>query len=69
MATTIRVLVAELLEAGFTLKKGGKGSHRKFKHAPSGQTALICHHDGDDAPDYLIKQVRQKIRKATAVGE
>lgn len=30
---------------------------------------MICHHDGDDAPDYLIKQVRQKISKATAAGE
>lgn len=33
MATRVRNIVAELIEAGFTLKKGGKGSHRKYWHA------------------------------------
>lgn len=69
MATRVRDIVAELIEAGFTLKKGGKGSHRKYWHAKSGVIAIICRQDSDDAPSYLIKQVRAKISEATGSGE
>lgn len=68
MATKTANLVAELVKAGFYRKKGGKGSHRKFEHAESGITATICRKDGDDAPPYLIKEVRAKIRKAKSKG-
>lgn len=69
MATRIRDIVAELIKAGFRQIPGGKGSHRKFKHAPSGVIAVVCHKDGDDAPVYLCKQIRAKISKATGKGE
>lgn len=69
MATRIRDIVAELIKAGFRQIPGGKGSHRKFKHDPSGVIAVVCHKDGDDAPVYLCKQIRAKISKATGKGE
>lgn len=69
MATRVRDIVAELIEAGFMLKKGGKGSHRKYWHAKSGIIAIICRHDAEDAPAYLIKQIRAKISEATGSGE
>lgn len=68
MATRIRDIVAELIAAGFRRIDGGKGSHRKYWHAESGEKAVICRRDGDDAPAYLIKQVRAKISKATGKG-
>ncbi len=69
MATRIRDIVAELTKAGFRLIPGGKGSHRKFKHAASGVIAVVCRKDGDDAPVYLCKQIRAKISEATGKGE
>jgi len=42
---------------------GGKGSHRKFRHARSPGFVLISGHDGDDAQHYQEKQVRHAIRK------
>ena len=69
MATRIRDIVAELIRNGFEQTKHGKGSHRRYKHRESGISATIPGKDGDDAKPYLIKQIREKISKATAVGE
>ena len=61
--------MGELTANGFVLTKGGKGSHRRYKHAASGLSATICGKDGDDAKPYLVKQVRTTIGKATGKGE
>ena len=61
--------MGELTANGFVLTKGGKGSHRRCKHAASGLSATICGKDGDDAKPYLVKQVRTTIGKATGKGE
>lgn len=65
MATKTRELVAMLIRNGFLLEKGrGKGSHRRFKH-PSNVIVTICGHDGDDAPKYLERHVRDAISEAS----
>lgn len=69
MPIKIREIVAELTANGFVLTKGGKGSHRRYKHQASGLSATICGKDGDDAKPYLVKQVRATIGKATGKGE
>lgn len=69
MPIKIREIVAELTANGFVLTKGGKGSHRRYKHQASGLSATICGKDGDDAKPYLVKQVRTTIGKATGKGE
>ena len=62
MPRKIRELVAELQGAGFVLVPGGKGSHRKFRHADFQGSVLLSGHDGDDAYAYQEKQVRNAIR-------
>lgn len=70
MATKIRNLVASLMSQGFELTKFGKGSHRRFKHHPTGVSVTIPGKDGDDAKSYLEKQVRQAIENvATRSGD
>ena len=69
MPIKIREIVAELTASGFVLTKGGKGSHRRYKHQASGLSATICGKDGDDAKPYLVKQVRTTISRATGTGE
>lgn len=61
--------MAELTANGFVLTKGGKGSHRRYKHQASGLSATICGKDGNDAKPHLVKQVRATIGKATGKGE
>ena len=65
MPETIGDLVKKLRKAGFTMvsKQRGKGSHRRFYHPKQGVSPVtICHHDSDDAPSYLIKQVNKAIQ-------
>jgi predicted RNA binding protein YcfA (HicA-like mRNA interferase family) len=61
----IRQLVVELEKAGFSLVPGGKGSHRKFRHARFAGSVILSGKDGDDARYYQEKQVRNAIREAT----
>jgi predicted RNA binding protein YcfA (HicA-like mRNA interferase family) len=51
-----------LRKAGFAFRPG-KGSHTIWSH-PSlpGTKVTLAGHDGDDAKDYLEKQVKQAIR-------
>ena len=44
---------------------GGKGSHRKFRHARLPGSVILSGGDGDDAHHYQEKQVRNAIREAT----
>jgi len=60
----IRQLIADLERAGFLLVPGGKGSHRKFRHAKLPGSVILSGHDGDEAHHYQEKQVRNAIRDA-----
>lgn len=53
----IRQLIADLERAGFSRISGGKGSHRKFKHAGFEGFVLISGQEGDDAQRYQERQV------------
>ena len=44
---------------------GGKGSHRKFRHARFPGSVILSGADGDDAHHYQEKQVRNAIREAS----
>jgi predicted RNA binding protein YcfA (HicA-like mRNA interferase family) len=61
----IRQLIADLEKAGFVLRTGGKGSHRKFRHPKRAGSLILSGHDGDDARYYQEKQIRNAIREAT----
>jgi predicted RNA binding protein YcfA (HicA-like mRNA interferase family) len=61
----IRQLVSDLAKAGFMPVPGGKGSHRKFRHARFPGSVILSGADGDDAHHYQEKQVRNAIREAT----
>jgi len=65
MPRKIRQLVSELAKAGFMSVPGGKGSHRKFRHARLPGSVILSGSDGDDAHHYQEKQVRNAIREAT----
>ena len=61
MPKKIRELIKELKQAGF-LNRGGKGSHRNFRH-PSGVVLTLSGKTGDDAKPYQEKMVKQKIKE------
>ena len=63
MPRKIRQLVADLERAGFALTPGGKGSHRKFRHAKFGGAVILSGRDGDDAQHYQEKQIRNALRE------
>ena len=65
MPREIRPLVSDLDLAGFELVSGGKGSHRKFRHAQYSGSVIFSRKDGDDAKHYQEKQVRNAIREVT----
>jgi predicted RNA binding protein YcfA (HicA-like mRNA interferase family) len=65
MPRKIRQLVSDLAKAGFMSVPGGKGSHRKFRHARLPGSVILSGADGDDARHYQEKQVRNAIREAT----
>ncbi|MSU59643.1 MAG: type II toxin-antitoxin system HicA family toxin [Pedosphaera sp.] len=65
MPRKIRQLVSDLEQAGFGLVPGGKGSHRKFRHAEFPGSVILSGKDGDDAQFYQEKQVRNAVREVT----
>jgi predicted RNA binding protein YcfA (HicA-like mRNA interferase family) len=65
MPRKIRQLVSDLAKAGFRSVPGGKGSHRKFRHARLPGAVILSGADGDDAHYYQEKQVRNAVREAT----
>lgn len=57
----IRELRAELERAGF-VDRGGKGSHRKFRH-PSGAQVVLSGQSGDDAHRYQERLVKEALHQ------
>ena len=64
MPPKVATLVRELERAGF-VSRGGKGSHRNYRH-PKGQRVTISGNLGDDAKPYQEREVRRKIEEAQA---
>ncbi len=58
----IRELIKDLKRAGFT-DRGGKGSHRNFKH-PGGSRVTVSGSLGEDAKGYQERDVAQAIRES-----
>lgn len=61
MPRKIRQLIADLGPQ----VPGGKGSHRKFRHARFVGSVIVSGQDGDDAHHYQEKQVRNAIREVS----
>jgi predicted RNA binding protein YcfA (HicA-like mRNA interferase family) len=62
MARKIRHLIRDLKDAGF-VNRGGKGSHRNFKH-PKGARVTVSGNPGDDAKPYQEREVRRAIEES-----
>jgi predicted RNA binding protein YcfA (HicA-like mRNA interferase family) len=62
MPRKLRELMAELKRAGF-VERGGKGSHRNFKH-PSGVKITLSGKAGDDAKPYQEQAVQDAIEES-----
>ncbi len=67
MPRKVRELIAELQRAGFS-NRGGKGSHRNFRHI-DGVDITISGKAGSDAKKYQEKTVRTAIAQASSEGE
>jgi predicted RNA binding protein YcfA (HicA-like mRNA interferase family) len=63
MPRKLRQLIADLETAGFERTVGGKGSHRKFRHARFAGSVILSGRDGDDAQHYQEKQIRHAIQE------
>jgi predicted RNA binding protein YcfA (HicA-like mRNA interferase family) len=61
MPKKIRELIQKLKKAGF-VDRGGKGSHRNFKH-PSGGKITLSGNPAHDAKKYQERDVEQMIRE------
>ena len=59
MPPKVRELM-EILEAAGFRNRGGKGSHRNFRH-PLGVNITISGHAGDDAKPYQVNDVRRAL--------
>jgi predicted RNA binding protein YcfA (HicA-like mRNA interferase family) len=62
MARKIRHLIRDLKDAGF-VNRGGKGSHRNFKH-PKGARVTVSGNPGDDAKPYQEREVWRAIEES-----
>lgn len=62
MPRKIRQLISDLEKAGF-INKGGKGSHRNYKHL-KGMRVTISGKLGDDAKPYQEREVKRKIEES-----
>jgi predicted RNA binding protein YcfA (HicA-like mRNA interferase family) len=49
--------------AGWRLKSGGKGSHRKFAHPRSRRKVILSGASGADAHHYQEKLVKSAVRE------
>lgn len=65
MPPKIRELISALNRAGFR-DRGGKGSHRNFRH-PKGPYLTLSGKSGDDAMRYQERIVKQKIDEANSL--
>lgn len=65
MPKKIRELIAELEAAGFS-NRGGKGSHRNYRHAKSKAKVIVSGQPGQpgaDAKPYQERKVSEAIRR------
>jgi predicted RNA binding protein YcfA (HicA-like mRNA interferase family) len=62
MPRKVRELMRDLEKAGF-VARGGKGSHRKYKHPTTKSVVLLSGRPGDDARAYQAKKVLLAIQK------
>jgi predicted RNA binding protein YcfA (HicA-like mRNA interferase family) len=62
MPRKIRELIRDLAKAGF-VERGGKGSHRTFKHV-NGAIITISGNTGDDAQPYQERGVAKAIEES-----
>ena len=62
MPRKIKDLICDLERADF-VNRGGKGSHRNFKH-PSGIKITISGKSGDEAKRYQEREVKVVINEA-----
>lgn len=62
MPRKIRQLIKDLEKAGF-FNRGGKGSHRNYKHE-KGMIITISGKLGDDAKPYQEKLVKLRIKES-----
>ncbi|MCK5785821.1 MAG: type II toxin-antitoxin system HicA family toxin [Candidatus Sabulitectum sp.] len=67
MPKKIRELIQKLRKAGF-VDRGGKGSHRNFKHS-SGVTITISGNSGSDAKMYQGRSVEIVICEVNSKNE
>lgn len=63
MPPKIRELIKKLEKAGFEVR-GGKGSHRNFKH-PKGPKITLRGNPEEDAKAYQERDMERAIREAT----
>ncbi len=63
MPPKIRELIRDLESAGFR-NEGGKGSHRKFRHA-KGAAVTLSGNTGQDAKPYQIREVNLVIARVS----
>ena len=61
MPRKIRELIRDLKKAGF-IDRGGKESHRNFKH-PVGAKITISGNPGDDAKRYQERDLEKALKK------
>lgn len=64
MPKKIRELLRDLSKAGWTLEKGGKGSHRKFAHRMVARKVTVSGQEGADAKPYQEKDIRMAVAEA-----
>lgn len=63
MPPKIKDLINELAAVGFR-NRGGKGSHRNFRH-PQGVNITISGKVGDDAKHYQIRDVKRALEQVS----
>lgn len=63
MPPKIRNLIRDLMVAGFE-NRGGKGSHRNFRH-PKGVNITVSGRTGEDAKHYQVRDVKRAIEMVT----
>jgi predicted RNA binding protein YcfA (HicA-like mRNA interferase family) len=59
MPRRIGELIQDLVDAGF-VDRGGKGSHRNFKH-PAGARITVSGSPGDDAKAYQERDLKKAL--------
>lgn len=62
MPKKIRKLKSLLRKAGFTWRPG-KGSHTVWAHPKATKPVVLSGNDGDDAPLYQEREVREQLKK------